>query len=97
MWCTIRGWDKDAQRSVFQTFNLAMQTIALVSYGVNGTLTAPVWRAFGVMLPAIAVPAWIGARLYQRIDERLFRRIVLVLLLLSGVLLLASTVLGRRG
>jgi uncharacterized membrane protein YfcA len=97
MWCTIRGWDKDTQRSVFQTFNLAMQAIALVTYGVNGTLTGPVWRAFGVMLPAIVVPAWLGARVYKRIDARLFRRMVLVLLLLSGAVLLASTVLSRPG
>jgi uncharacterized membrane protein YfcA len=96
MWCTIRGWDKDTQRSIFQTFNLAMQTIALITYGVNGTLTAPVLKAFGVMLPAVAVPAWVGARLYKRIDDQLFRRIVLVLLLLSGVVLLASTAFGRH-
>ena len=97
IWCTIRGWDKDTQRSVFQTFNLTMQAIALVTYGVNGTLTTPVLRAFGLMLPAVLLPAWLGARLYKRIDERLFKRIVLFLLLLSGVLLLASTAPWQRG
>jgi len=56
-----------------------------------------VLRAFGLMLPAVLLPAWLGARLYKRIDERLFKRIVLFLLLLSGVLLLASTAPWQRG
>lgn len=96
IWCNLRGWDKDTQRSVFQTFNLAMQAIALVTYGVNGALTRPVLAMFGVMLPAIVVPVWLGARLYARIDDRTFRRIVMALLLLSGALLLASSAIATR-
>jgi uncharacterized protein len=96
IWCALRGWDKDTQRSVFQTFNLTMQAIALVTYGLHGALTRPVLAMFGVMLPAIVLPVWLGARLYARIDERTFRRIVTVLLLLSGVLLLASSAIATR-
>jgi uncharacterized membrane protein YfcA len=96
IWCAIRGWDKDTQRSVFQSFNLAMQGIALVTYGVSGALTIPVLRMFGVMLPAIVIPVWLGTRLYRRIDDRVFRRVVLFLLLVSGVLLLTSTAFSRR-
>ena len=90
IWCNLRGWDKDTQRSVFQTFNLAMQAIALVTYGVSGALTGPVLATFAVMLPAIVVPVWLGARVYRKIDDRTFRRVVMVLLLLSGSMLLAS-------
>jgi uncharacterized protein len=96
IWCTLRGWDKDTQRSVFQTFNLTMQAIALVTYGVHGALTGPVLAIFGVMLPAIVVPVWLGTRVYARIDERTFRRVVMVLLLLSGALLLASSAIATR-
>jgi uncharacterized protein len=96
MWCAIRGWDKDTQRSIFQSFNLAMQGIALVTYGVSGTLTAPVLRAFAVMLPAIVIPVWVGARIYRRINDRLFRRIVLMLLLCSGLLLVATALVRHR-
>lgn len=92
VWCTIRGWDKDTQRGVFQTFNLAMQAIAMGTYWVNGSLTAPVLKVFGLMLPAIMLPAWLGARLYQRINADLFKRIVLSLLLISGIVLLVSAV-----
>jgi uncharacterized membrane protein YfcA len=48
------------------------------------------------MFPAIIIPTFVGARLYQRINEVVFRRIVLGLLLLSGVVLLGSTLLARH-
>jgi len=38
------------------------------------------------------VGAWIGARLYTGVSQETFRRVVLVLLLFSGVVLLAQTV-----
>ena len=44
-----------------------------------------------MMFPAVIIPTLLGARLYRRINEVAFRRIVLGLLLLSGVVLLGST------
>ena len=46
LWCTLRGWDKDTQRCIFQNFNLGMQGIALVTYWLNGTLTPAVGKVF---------------------------------------------------
>ena len=96
LWCTVRGWDKDTQRCIFQTFNLAMQAIALVTYWFNGTLTPTVGKVFALMLPALIIPTVVGARLYKRINAVAFRKIVLGLLLLSGVVLLGSTLAGRH-
>jgi uncharacterized membrane protein YfcA len=48
------------------------------------------------MFPAIIIPTFAGARLYKRINEVVFRRIVLGLLLLSGAVLLGSTLLARH-
>jgi uncharacterized membrane protein YfcA len=91
LWCTLRRWDKDVQRSVFQSFNLTMHAITLVSYGFAGMLTTEVGWMFALMLPAILVPTWLGARLYQRVGEAAFRRVVLGLLLLSGCVLVGSS------
>jgi uncharacterized membrane protein YfcA len=96
LWCTVRGWDKDTQRCIFQTSTLAMQAIALVTYGLNGTLTPTVGKIFVLMFPAIIIPTYAGAQLYKRINAVAFRRIVLGLLLLSGVVLLVSTLFAKR-
>ena len=90
LWCTLRGWDRDAQRAVFQSFNLVMQILTLASYAVSGTLTRAMVPIFLVIVPASIVPTLAGVRLYSRISRAGFQRLVLSLLLVSGVLLVAS-------
>jgi hypothetical protein len=98
LWCTLRHWSRDAQRAVIQSFNLAMHTLTLTVYAVDGTITADTGRMFAVIAPTMVVPCLIGARLYSRVSEIQFRRLVLGLLFLSGLGLLAasgSRLLGR--
>jgi uncharacterized protein len=98
LWCTMRDWSRDAQRAVVQSFNLAMQAVTLTVYVMDGAITAETGRMFALVAPALVVPCLIGARLYARVSEDQFRRLVLGLLFLSGLGLLAasgSRLLGR--
>ncbi|MGV3682358.1 MAG: sulfite exporter TauE/SafE family protein [Acidovorax sp.] len=90
LWCTLRGWDKDAQRAVIQNFNLAMLLVTMAAYLATGLVTAPMLPHLAVALPAMLVPVLLGARLYHRISEARFRQIVLGMLTLSGVAMLAA-------
>lgn len=94
LWCTLRGWDRDTQRAVFQSFNLVMQAMTMAAYVISGTLTAGTSRSFAVIAPAMLIPVLIGARVYRRFSNAGFRRLVLLLLTASGVVLLLSTVPG---
>jgi uncharacterized membrane protein YfcA len=91
LWCTLRHWSRDAQRAVIQSFNLAMHTLTLTVYAVDGAITAETGRMFAIVAPALVVPCLLGAKLYSRVSELQFRRMVLGLLLLSGLGLLASS------
>jgi len=91
LWCTLRHWSRDAQRAVIQSFNLAMHTLTLTVYVVDGAITAETGRMFAVIAPTLVVPCLIGARLYSRVSETEFRRLVLGLLFLSGAGLLAAS------
>jgi uncharacterized protein len=98
LWCTLRHWSRDAQRAVIQSFNLAMHTLTLTVYALDGAITAETGRMFAVIAPTLVIPCLIGARLYSRVSEIQFRRLVLGLLFLSGLGLLAasgSRLLGR--
>ncbi len=98
LWCTLRHWSRDAQRAVIQSFNLAMHTLTLTVYIVDGAVTAETGRMFAIVAPTLVVPCLIGARLYSRVSEIQFRRMVLGLLFLSGIGLLAASgarLLGR--
>lgn len=90
LWCTLRGWSRDEKRAVFQSFNLVMQILTLATYVLSGTVTLGMLPIFAVMVPAALVPTLTGVRLYHRISPAGFQRLILVLLLISGVLLVAS-------
>ena len=90
LWCTLRGYERDVQRTVIQNFNLSMLAVTLVVYIASGLITRSMLPMIALVLPAMLVPALIGARIYVGLSEAGFRRIVLSLLTASGVALLVS-------
>jgi hypothetical protein len=99
MWSMLRGWDKDTQRAVCQSFFIIMQTLTLVIYACTGLIHAQTLQMFALMLPSSLLFAWVGARFYRRLSDTAFKRILLILLLASGVALLGASalrVLGMR-
>ncbi len=96
LWCALRGWDRDAQRAVFQSFNFVMQGVTMAAYLATGTIDGGTARLFAIVAPAMLVPTLIGARLYRRFSDAAFRRLILLLLTASGAVLVASTFLPLR-
>jgi uncharacterized membrane protein YfcA len=91
LWTTMRGWSKDSQRGVLQGFNTAMHTGTLIAYFLAGKLVPGVWSQFLLIAPAIMLPALAGVLLFRRLTTQVFRRIVLIGLIASGVALLAGS------
>jgi uncharacterized protein len=91
LWAALRGWGRDAQRGVFQVFNLAMHVLTMATYLATGTITQEAARLFLVVAPAMLLPALVGAGLYRRLGDAAFRKLVLGLLTASGVVLVATT------
>ena len=98
LWCTLRDFEKDAQRAIIQNFNLAMLAVTFASYIAAGIARRDMLPLFAIIAPAILIPSLLGARLYVGISPAVFRSIVLGLLTLSGVALVvaAAPVLIRR-
>lgn len=92
LWCTLRGFDKDAQRAIIQNFNLSMLLVTMGAYFATGLVTPDVLPLFAIVAPAMLVPTLLGTRLYRGISELAFRQIVLSLLTISGLVLLVSSV-----
>lgn len=91
LWCTLRGWPKDQQRTVFQSFNLFMHILTLTAFTLNGMITPEILSLFAVVAPTMLIPSLAGIRLYRTFSDSAFKALVLGLLAVSGVLLLAST------
>jgi uncharacterized membrane protein YfcA len=90
IWVQLRGWDKHQQRGVNQPFNMVILTAAFLSAAMAGFLDRTFWIWSVIVVPSTLIGAHIGLTLYRRIDDRQFRRIVLVLLSLSGATLIVS-------
>jgi uncharacterized protein len=88
IWSTGLGWSKDEQRAVFQPVVVAIFAMNLLWFGGSGMVTTDVVHLFLIGLPAALVGTWLGLTLYGTLDEARFRRIVLLLLLLSGIALM---------
>src|SRR5262249_10524475 len=90
VWCQLRGWTKDAQRAVFQPVILAAMVVTAISLSLSGAITAEIAKLYGLGLPALLAGLWLGFKLYGRLDERTFRKLILLLLLASGLALVGA-------
>jgi hypothetical protein len=95
MWCNIRGWPKDSQRAIYQPVILAAFAMTAISLAVAGAITVHLVKLYFYGLPTLAAGLWVGLKLYGHLDENSFRKVVLVLLLLSGFVLVVPFSLLR--
>jgi uncharacterized membrane protein YfcA len=84
IWCQLRGWTRDQQRAVFQPAAVAIFVMSAIWLGARGTIDKDTIRLFLFGLPVLLAGTWLGMKLYGRLDEATFRKVVLVLLLVSG-------------
>jgi uncharacterized membrane protein YfcA len=87
IWCGLRGWPKEVQRTIFQPVAVVVFLLSALWLGAKGTITAETVKLFVMGLPCVIVGTWLGLKLFGRVDEAMFRKIVLALLLISGVTL----------
>ncbi len=90
IWCGLRGWPRDEQRAVFQPAAVALLAMSAAALAATGPISRHVIELFLIGLPVLALGTWAGFALYGRLDEATFRKIVLMLLLASGLFLLVS-------
>lgn len=87
IWCDLRGMPRNQQRGLVQPYIVAMQLFALTLMLSRHDVSSAALRSLTLNLPALAAGAAIGVMMFRRIDDALFRRAVLVVLLLAGLLL----------
>jgi uncharacterized protein len=87
IWSGLRGWPKDEQRAVFQPVAVATFAMIALWLGGVGLVTQETTLLFAIGLPAILVGMWAGLKLYGKLNDAGFRKVVLALLLISGATL----------
>jgi uncharacterized membrane protein YfcA len=69
---------------------VALLAMAAAALAVSGSISRHVVELFLIGLPALLLGTWAGFAFYGRLNEEMFRKFVLMLLLASGLFLIAS-------
>lgn len=85
LWAALKGWGKPERRAVFQAFNLTILAATLAAHLTAGTATVTLGWHVLTALPGTMIGAWLGLWAYRRLSDVGFHRIVLILLVLSGL------------
>ncbi len=79
-----RGLDKDAFRGTLQGFFLLQGGLAVASYAARGIVTGQTLTWSLGMIPTVLVGTWAGNWLAGRVSQRIFRRCILIGLIVLG-------------
>jgi uncharacterized membrane protein YfcA len=93
--CQWRGWTRDAQRAVFQPVLFAAFVVISLSMAATGAFTTETLTLYGLGLPFLLAGLWSGFKLYGKIDDEMFRKVVLILILLAGLSLIVPSALAK--
>ena len=94
MWLSMREWPKSQSRAVLQPYNVAVLGISAILFAIDGAYTRETLILIAIALPATMIAAQIGIRTFKRLSDAQFRRLLIAMLLLSGVILLAREVMS---
>jgi uncharacterized membrane protein YfcA len=87
IWCDLHGVPKSEQRGLVQPFILVMQIAALALLLPRVDWSSEMLLDLAFAMPALAAGTVCGLVLFGRVDDALFRRVVLITLLSSGLML----------
>lgn len=92
VWLSLRPWPKAKTRAILQPFNTVVLAIAAVLLALKGVYDAHVGLALLVATPVALASAQLGIFAFRRIDDAGFRRLLVLMMLASGLVLLGRSV-----
>ena len=88
IWVNLQRLPKNTQRGTYEPFIFITSIAAVISFYFAGFLTLDIFYNFLKVLPALIIGSLIGVKIYSFIDEALFRKVILGLIFLAGLVLL---------
>ena len=89
MWCSMRPWTKAETRAVLQPFNIAVLGLSSALLAWRGAYTVETWWCALIAVPTALASAQMGIAVFKRIPDATFRRLLIVLCFVSGLVLMA--------
>ncbi|MFZ0448378.1 MAG: sulfite exporter TauE/SafE family protein [Desulfatiglandaceae bacterium] len=88
VYVSLQDWIKDRSKAAMQGIFFVSETLVVLFYTLNGFVTLPVLKYFGVSLPALFLGTYVGSLFYGRIDDVQYRKVMFGLLGLLGAFMI---------
>lgn len=79
---------KGAFRATLCLLWTTLNTVLMISYVINGAFTAALMKDVGIMMPFLLTGIVAGEIVHNRVNELFFRRLVFIVLLITGAFML---------
>lgn len=89
IWVGLQKLPKNSQRGTYEPFIFITSIASIISFYFAGLITLSILVDFIKVFPALILGSWIGIRIYPKINEELFRKVILGLIFVAGLILLA--------
>ncbi len=93
MWCAMRPWPKEQTRAVTQPYNTFALAVAVLLFIIQGVYDADGLLRIAIAFPVTILFAYIGMFIFRRLSDNQFRRLLIALMLLAGLILSARELL----
>ena len=93
MWLSMRAWPKEQTRAVLQPYNVVVLGLSALVLVFTGAYNCDTLVTMAVALPATMIAAQVGLWTFKRLTDTQFRRLLVVMMLVSGIVLLAREIL----
>jgi uncharacterized membrane protein YfcA len=93
MWCALQPWTKSEQRAVLQPFNVLILAIAGGVFAASGYYSSRSVPLILIALPITLVFAQVGIWAFKRMTDDQFRRLLVSLMFVSGLVIVAKELL----
>jgi len=85
---SLQPWTKDKIKATMRGFYAASGLVVVLLHALNGLTTMPVLWYFLISMPGLVLGTFLGSFFYGRIDEKTYKRVILILLALLGAFLI---------
>lgn len=84
VWASLRPWPKLQTRALLQPFNVTILASSALVLLAQGAYTKPVAASLLIAIPTTFVASQIGIRIFKRLADAQFQRLLITLIFISG-------------
>ena len=94
VWLSMRPYSKNEIRAVLQTFNVGILGLSIIMLALKAAYSLASLVHLAVIIPAGLVAAQIGIWLFKRLETPQFRRLLIIMMFVSGLILILRSLFG---